>query len=242
MRAIAVLALLLVTACNEFGPRGPRGPAGPAGTPGGPPGPQGPAGPTGLTGPAGPTGATGSRGLTGLTGPAGPMGATGPVGAAGPIGPRGLTGPEGPMGPEGPEGPPGPPAPGADFVGTAVLQNAVFTPLFALKLPTSMQSGGVVAYVNVASTNNVEVESSQCTTNVAIVSWNGEVWIEASPPTCARAQSAGGLTVAFDTTWDGTTGTVLIRATSALKPTPTLKARYAVKNLASSAGLVPVAL
>ncbi|WP_248362673.1 hypothetical protein [Anaeromyxobacter oryzae] len=124
-----------------------------------------------------------------------------------------------------------------------MVPNNVFSTLFGLALPTSMEAGGVVAYVNVVSSNGVDVESSQCTLSVAIVSRQGEAWVGSSPPTCARAQSAGGgLNVTFDTTWEGTNGVILVRATSALKPTPTsVTARYVVRNVASDAGLVPFA-
>jgi len=157
-------------------------------------------------------------------------------------GPQGEPGtPGGPPGPAGPQGPAGPGA-GADFAGTVVLPYGVSSRLFGLSLPTSMQAGGVVAHVNVVSSNGVDVESSQCTVSVAIVNRVGDVWVEPSPATCARAQSAGGgLNITFDTTYEGTTGIVLIKATSGLNPHPTITARYSVGNLASDAGLVPFA-
>ena len=122
------------------------------------------------------------------------------------------------------------------------MPNNIFENLFGLSLPTSMQAGGIVAHVNVFSTNGVDVESSQCTLSVAIVNRLGEVWVTSSPANCVRAQSAGaGLNVTFDTMYDGPTGVVLIRATSALKPAPTLTARYSVRNVSPDAGLAPFA-
>lgn len=180
-------------------------------------------------------------------GPRGPEGPPGtPGGPPGPPGPQGIQGPAGPpgsTGPAGPVGPPGAAAAGADFEGSLVIPEDVYARLFGLSLPTSLQAGGVVAYVNVVSSNGIDVESSQCTVSIAIVSWHGEVWVEPSSPTCARAESeGGGLVVTFDTSYDGTNGIVLIRAASALSsPRPTLTARYSVRNLGRDAGLVPFA-
>ncbi len=106
---LAVLALVLITACTgptgvpgEPGPTGPQGPAGPQG-------PTGPTGPEGAPGPTGPEGAPGPTGPEGAPGPTGPEGAPGPTGPQGPAGPQGPTGPTGPAGPQGPTGPTGPP-------------------------------------------------------------------------------------------------------------------------------------
>jgi hypothetical protein len=85
MRALALIAVLTLSACGDKPKEGAQGPAGPQGVQGpqgpiGPQGPQGGAGPQGIAGPAGPPG---EKGDSGTPGPQGPRGEKGEPGAAG---------------------------------------------------------------------------------------------------------------------------------------------------------------
>jgi collagen triple helix repeat protein len=98
MRALAVIAVLTLSACGDKPKEGAQGPAGPQGVQG-PQGPIGPQGPQGIAGPqgtAGPAGPPGEKGDFGTPGPQGPRGEKGEPGAAG-LSAEQLNRPSGPV-------------------------------------------------------------------------------------------------------------------------------------------------
>jgi len=240
MRTSAILVAVLLSACAEYGPQGPPGPEGP-------PGP-GTATSTSNTTPADSSSASGTASSVALSwkgawsattiylpgdvaSSAGStyVATTSSVGASPPGAQWDLLASQ------------SAPGPTDVYAGSAMLMNNVFTDLFGLNVPGTLQAAAVTGDIHVAVNDGVDAQSAVCSVKFSVLNRAGDIhanWNQVG--TCLYVQSAGTLAISFDWNWIGTIGTLQVRANSSLK-NPAITAVYKLIETAATPGATIVA-